>query len=285
MNAAIVGGDKRSILLAEALAADGHRVHCFANEKGEAKGCVKCRSLPSCLYGADCVILPIPAERNGFLNAPFSDERISAEELIAGIQPGQRLFGGGICEKLLSLAERVGCPVFDFLQDEGFTAANALLTAEAAVGLLIHDCDRAVFESRALVLGYGRIGRALSARLKALGSDVTVAERNEAVLKEAERAGMHALSLTELESRISAFDFILNTIPARILSSAALCSAAENAVLTELASAPGGFDESFAKNIGLKTIAAPGLPGKFSPRSSAQYIKGAICSAVSAGKE
>ena len=285
MNYAIVGGDRRSVLLAEILAADGHRVYCFANEKGGMTDCVKCRSLSSCLNGAESVILPIPAEKSGFLNAPLSDERIKAEELIAELHPGQRLFGGGISGRLSALAASGGVQVFDFLQDESFAAANALLTAEAAVGLLIHDCDRAVSGSRALVLGYGRVGRELASRLKALGSDVTVTERNETVLKEAERAGMHTFLLTELENRLSDFDFILNTVPARILSDSALCSAAENAVLMELASAPGGFDRKFAENIGLKTIAAPGLPGRFSPRSSAQYIKKLIYSALSAGEE
>ena len=285
MKYAIVGGDMRSVLLAEALAADGHRVFCFANEKGGMSSSVKRRSLPACLFDADCVILPIPAEREGFLNAPLSEERIEAGEIISDLRPGQRLFGGGISDRFSSLAAASGIPVFDLMKDEGFVSYNALLTAEAAVGLLIHDCDKAVLGSRVLVLGYGRIGRALVSRLKALGADITVAARSETTLSKAGSAGAHILKLAELESGIGAFDFILNTVPARILSSTALCSAAENAVFMELASAPGGFDGKFAENIGLKIIAAPGLPGRFSPRSSAQYLKKRICSAVSAGTE
>lgn len=285
MKYAIVGGDMRSVLLAEALAADGHRVFCFANEKGGMSSSVKCRSLPACLFDADCVVLPIPAEREGFLNAPLSEERMQTGEIISELLPGQRLFGGGISERLSSLAAAGSIPVFDFMEDEGFVSYNALLTAEAAAGLLIHDCDKAILGSRALVLGYGRIGRALVSRLKALGADVTAAARSETVLKEAGSAGAHILKLAELESGIGAFDFILNTVPARILSSSVLCSAAENAAFLELASAPGGFDRKFAENVGLKIMAAPGLPGRFSPRSSAQYLKKLICSAVCAGKE
>ncbi len=285
MRIAIVGGDRRSVLLAESLAADGQRVHCFANEKAEIKGCVKCSCLSSCLNGTDCMILPIPAEKNGFLNTPLSDEQITAEELIREAESGQKLFGGGISGKLLSLAEEREIQVFDLLREESFTVYNACLTAEAAVGLLIHDCDTAVLDSRALILGYGRVGKALASRLKALGSDVTVAARSDAALREAGNTGVHTLHFTELESRIGEFDFILNTVPARVVSSAVLCSAAENTVLTELASAPGGFDGTLAENIGLKTIAAPGLPGKFSPRSSAQAIKRYVYAAFNAGKE
>lgn len=285
MKYAIVGGDMRSILLAETLAADGHTVHCFANEKVEIKGCVECSCLPSCLYAADAVFLPIPAEKGGVLNAPFSDVRKSAEELLACLAPGQKLIGGAIDSRLLPLASSGGIQVFDLLKDESFAEFNALLTAEAALGLLIHDCDRAVLGSRSLVLGYGRIGKALSSRLMALGSGVTVAARSETALSAAKNTGVKTIELTELESGIGDFDFIINTVPARILSNTALCSADENAVFLELTSAPGGFDENLAKNVGLKVIPAPGLPGRFSPRSAAQYIKQLVYSAVNAGKE
>lgn len=273
MKYAIVGGDMRSVLTAEGLAADGHTVHCFANEKADIRGCVKCSCLPACIYGADWVILPIPAEKGSFLNAPLSDEVREAEDIIACLVPGQKLVGGDISEKLISLSETLGIYIFDLLKDESFAVFNAELTAEAAVGLLIHECDRAIYESRALVIGFGRIGRALSSRLVLLGGKAAVAARNENVLEEIESAGMHPLHIPELESCIGDFDFIINTVPARILSSSALCSVGDGSVLMELASAPGGFDANLARNIGLKTISALGLPGHFSPRSSAQYIK------------
>lgn len=273
MKYAIVGGDMRSVLLAESLAADGHTVHCFANEKAEIQGCIKCVCLQACLYGADWVILPVPTEKGSFLNAPLSDEIKHADEIISALVPGQKLVGGGISERLLSLAETGGIHFFDLLRDERFSVFNAELTAEAAVGLMIHKCDRALLKSRALVLGYGRIGRALLPRLKALGADVTVAVRSEAAFSGAESAGARGLYLSALERSIGDFDFIINTVPARILSSSALCSVGDSSVLIELASAPGGFDTNLAGNIGIKTITAPGLPGRFSPRSSAEYIK------------
>ena len=281
MKYAIVGGDMRSVLLAESLSADGHTVHCFANEKGKVHRAVRCSCLVSCLYGADCVVLPVPAERGGILNAPLSTEKKPTEEIITCLVPGQMLFGGVISDKLNSAAADAGVRVFDFMKDESFVLYNAALTAEAAAGLMIHDCDRAVLGSRALILGYGRLGKELSRILSALGCEVTVAARGAVAVS----VGMHTINITELENGIDGFDFIINTVPARILSSSALCTASEGAFLMELASAPGGFDAELAQNIGLKTVSAPGLPGRFSPRSSAQYIKEYIYTAVNAGKE
>ncbi|MBO5555974.1 MAG: dipicolinate synthase, partial [Oscillospiraceae bacterium] len=73
MRFAIVGGDRRAALLAELLLRDGHRVHSFALEEAALPAEIPREAcLQSCVYGADCVVLPVPAEASGFLNAPLS---------------------------------------------------------------------------------------------------------------------------------------------------------------------------------------------------------------------
>ena len=75
MRFAVVGGDRRSALLAGLLLRDGHRVHSYALEKAELPAEIpQDSSLQSCVYGADCVLLPLPAEKGGWLNAPLSEE-------------------------------------------------------------------------------------------------------------------------------------------------------------------------------------------------------------------
>ena len=121
-----------------------------------------------------------------------------------------------------------------------------------------------------------------------MGAETTVSARSVKALSEAERAGFHAVPIQELESAAGAFDYIVNTVPARVFSSAALCGVPEGALLLELASAPGGFDAELARNIGLKAVHAPGLPGRFSPRSCAEYIKRWLerhCPGERSGKE
>ena len=73
MKFAVIGGDRRAVLLCSMLARDGHRVQSFALEKAELPGEIpKAGCLQGCVYGADCVILPVPAEKGGFLNAPYA---------------------------------------------------------------------------------------------------------------------------------------------------------------------------------------------------------------------
>ena len=88
---AVIGGDRRAVLLCSMLARDGHRVHSFALEKAELPGEIpKAGCLQGCVYGADCVILPVPAEKGGFLNAPYAAGPLRMGELIAGCPASRR---------------------------------------------------------------------------------------------------------------------------------------------------------------------------------------------------
>ena len=100
MKFAVIGGDRRAVLLCSMLARDGHRVHSFALEKAELPGEIpKAGCLQGCVYGADCVILPVPAEKGGFLNAPYAPGPLGMDELIAALWPGQIVCGGKLSEK------------------------------------------------------------------------------------------------------------------------------------------------------------------------------------------
>lgn len=156
MKFAVVGGDRRSALLCALLSRDGHKVYSFALEKAELPEEVpRAGCLQGCVYGADCVILPVPAEKGGLLNSPLSSETLRMPELIGALWKGQILCGGRF-------------------------------------------------------------------------------------------------------------------------SDAMLCLAPAGTLLLELASPPGGFDRNLAENIGLKTVAAPGLPGKCAPYTAAELLRDTV---------
>ena len=92
MKFAVIGGDRRSAWLCALLEGDGHRVYTYALEKAELpKEVPKAGCLQGCVYGADWVILPTPAERGGVLNAPYSSEQLRLEAIISALWPGQVL--------------------------------------------------------------------------------------------------------------------------------------------------------------------------------------------------
>ena len=277
MRFAVVGGDKRTERLAAQLLRDGHRLRSFALEKAALPPEISREScLQSCVYGADCVLLPLPAERGGLLHAPLSSEELSMPALVEALWPGQLLIGGGLGEETVSAALRGGLRVADLLRRESLAVGNAALTAEGAIGRMIEQSEHALWGGRALVLGWGRIGRILALRLAALGAKVTVAARSARDRALAEALGCRAFAYEELEHCLGDMDFIVNTVPARVLTEGMLCLIRPDALLLELASPPGGFDRRLAQNIGLHALAAPGLPGETAPETAALLLRRAV---------
>lgn len=261
----IIGGDSRFYHLAKLLENAGNEALCFGLEKAEDD-----IEKSGGIEKADCYILPLPVEKGqGILNAPLSERSLNVHEILFDIPDGSLVLAGKIGDKLKNCPECRGIELYDYMQRPNFTVGNAALTAEAALWLLMNECDTALYGKSALIIGYGRIGRILAHRLKAMNMNVGIMSRNPEV-----RAITGALGYKPLSPRenISGFDMVINTAPAPVLPEGALSALEKDAYLLELASAPGGISRAEAAEFGLKYIAAPGLPGRYSPKSAAKLI-------------
>ena len=109
MKYAVIGGDERAAFLAVRLREAGHSVRCWALEKSSLAGKLpRTGCLEGCVYGADWVLLPVPAEREGRLHAPLSVQRPGMAELLGALWPGQVLCGGGFAPETSLAAVRAG---------------------------------------------------------------------------------------------------------------------------------------------------------------------------------
>ncbi len=286
MKFAILGGDSRSAALSALLAEDGHRVNTYCLEKApptagvSAAGC-----LQSAVYGADWVLLPTLAEKGGMLNTPLSAQSLEMEELISALWPGQVLCGGKFSPATSLAAVRAGLQVCDLMQRRDFTVGNAAITAEGAVQLLLSAAPRCLMGSHVLLTGWGRIASILAPRLHSLGAYVTVAARKAGDRAMAAAQNLGCCSFKALGLIIEDVDYVVNTVPAAVLEERLLRRMKKNAVLLELASAPGGFDAQAAQELGLKCIAAPGLPGTYAPESAAELIRETIYAIIAEEEE
>ena len=77
-------------------------------------------------------------------------------------------------------------------------------------------------------------------------------------------------------SYIGDFNFIFNTIPAPVLNRDVLKKLSRDTLLIDLAQAPGGTDFSYARNLNIKALYCPGLPGRVAPYTAAQVLKDAV---------
>ncbi|MBR5311139.1 MAG: dipicolinate synthase subunit DpsA [Oscillospiraceae bacterium] len=282
----IAGGDLRSLYLAKALKKDGYDTSVFLMEKaGISDELKEIKSLDE-FKNAENVILPLPCcDANGFIKTSFSDEKISITELVEHMQKGSVLMGGLVPEAVLNLAKEREMEVFDYYHREEFAVRNAALTAEAAAAKLMEMLSESISTVPVLILGHGRIGRLLSAILKALDAKVTVAARRFSELAWIRSEGMNPLEFRLLDAEIGKYRVIFNTVPAMVLDREKLVLMDKNAVIIDLASEPGGTDFAAAKELGITAEKALGLPGKFAPKTAGEIIKDTVLNILSEKEE
>lgn len=179
-------------------------------------------------------------------------------------------------------ADMVISPPWDpsarYARREEYQIAIARLTAEGAIALLRPETG--LSGAHILLLGYGRIARLLARELQKAGALVTAAARSGEQRAWAEAEGIEALPLDALSSALDRFDVIIGTIPAPVLTEPLLALVRKDALLLELASAPGGIDAAAAHERGLRYIRAPGLPAKYAPERAAVILRDAVYAAA-----
>ena len=179
-------------------------------------------------------------------------------------------------------ADMVISPPWDpsarYARREEYQIAIARLTAEGAIALLRPESG--LSGAHILLLGYGRIARLLARELQKAGALVTAAARSGEQRAWAEAEGIEALPLDALSGALDRFDVIIGTIPAPVLTEPLLALVRKDALLLELASAPGGIDAAAAHERGLRYIRAPGLPAKYAPERAAVILRDAVYAAA-----
>ncbi len=162
--------------------------------------------------------------------------------------------------------------VYDVTQSEEFLRRNAELTAEGALFAAMRAQERALMDCACLVVGWGRIGRALTERLVALGARVTVASRSERGMRLAQSRGADAVETARLAEALPGKKLVFSTPPFPVLCGEALKSVDPDACLIDLASPPYGVDVEAAHRMGLRAWREPGLPGRYCPESAARAL-------------
>ena len=146
----VVGRDARQLAAARALQNSGYTV-LGAEGAGQA----------------DYILLPMPMDA----------EAADLARILRAARPGTLALGGRISEPVRKAAQAAGVELVDYFLRPELACLNAVPTAEGCLALLMQLRQRTIWESEFLVLGYGRIGRAVARRLQALGGQVTIAAR------------------------------------------------------------------------------------------------------------
>lgn len=268
----ILGGDERQAHLAALLRGRGLLVLRPAlpcEDAVLAETVCRCRG----------VLLPYPVSRDGVFVSGAPDRAFRLDTVLAALTNGQWVVGGGFSPAQCAALDRAGVRWLDCAHSEMFLSANAALTAQGALRLLLCSTDDDLCAAQYLITGFGRVARAVAKLLCAIGCSVTVAARDPQQRTQAALLGCKAIDVAGLDA--SAFSVIINTVPHRLFSSDAAQRFRPDARYLELASPPFGTDKN---DVACAYLNGAALPGRFTPKAAARAWLPLIDAALNGGE-
>ena len=258
MEYVIIGGDARFDWLARLLRRRRARVGTLGREPVQGVPALGMEALE----GAERVVVNCPPRVPG--------AGIRLEAILAALPANARVFACGPAHP--DADDRV----VDLWADEALLLDNARLTAEGAVAAAMRASEAALWNMRCMVVGWGRIGRALTELLGGLGAKVTVASRSEAGRNRAVERGAESVPTEQIAEALPGHGLVFNTAPGMVLDAGTLEQADSDALIVGRASPPYGVDLRAAWALGLRAWREPALPGRYCPRSAARALLDAM---------
>ena len=270
----VLGGDLRQKTVAKLMEDEGFKVFSIAadDEKKPIDDIKK----------AQILILPIPVSTDGTtLNAPFAKGKILLSDVIERIDKNCLVLGAKMPKEAENALKRRGITYIDYFEREELIIQNAIPTAEGVIEIALSEMPITLFESRVLVVGYGRVGKVIAEKFAALGSRVCVSARKCADFAWIREKGLAAVHTDDIANAAQSFDLVINTVPAAVLTEKVLKNIRDDALILDVASKPGGVDFEAAKRLGKNVIWALSLPGKTAPITSGKIIKETVMNILS----
>lgn len=238
----VIGGDLRSVKLAESLRNDGNEVYTYGFKNYEGVSDMnEVDNLKDAIDDSDIIIGPVPCSNdNETINAVYSTDKIHINEVFRLISNKQIFIAGRISDKIAHMAQAYNVYTADILDREEMSVLNAIPTAEGAIQIAMQEMPITVHGSNFLVLGYGRIGKTLSKMLHGIGANVYCAARKYSDMAWAKSCGYTPVSINALGDYVPRMDVIINTVPALILNCSILGKVRKECLIIDLASKPGG---------------------------------------------
>lgn len=275
----IIGGDLRIVNLIELLAKDDFLVYTYGLENSEdlieCENVKKCASITELVGSSEIIIGPQPMMNDQEnISAPFSEEKIPIDELIAEMANKNKTFlAGKISESVEEKLKEGNIKSIDLLKREELVVLNTIATAEGTIQIAMENTQRTIHGSNILIMGFGRVGKVLAKMLDGIGAKVSCEARKNSDIAWIKAYGYNPIHLSELEGVLGNYDIIINTIPFQVLDEDRLKYVKKECTILDLSSNPGGVDRNAARRLGLKLIWALSLPGKVAPMTSAEFIK------------
>lgn len=266
-NIAVFVTDQRQKNLAEYL--PGKKV-LLDWHNAQKKGAVE-ELVENCGY----FIFPTPVSK---LNRYPKLEDMLKYELINEKHEDKTVIGGAFTDKWIEYLQQHKISYFDLMKDENVVQKNAHITAEATVAEILKYSAYSIYGQKIIVCGYGRCGKSVADLLAAMGAKVTILARSAKARQMARGNGHEAVDFSYGPEEVYGARTIVNTVPAQVIREPMIQEMHKDTVIIDIASRPGGVDLVAAERQEIKVVAALGLPGIYTTKSSAKVFADAVIS-------
>lgn len=253
----VIGGDDRLKILKGKLEAAGYSADSlglYKNDDGD-------------ISTSQVIVLPVPTTKDGVtVFAPLTARHIPLSYIYENTNKEQLIL---CCNYSFENRNYV-----DYGALDSYALLNSVPTAEGAIKIAIENTDYTLWQSRVLIIGYGRVGKILANRLKAMGCSVTVAARKPSDLALADALGLGYINTGNLNLKPLRYDIIFNTVDVKVIEDSSLKSCTADLIVD--LSTKGGLSLEAANGLGIKAIKAPGLPGKIAPKTAAEILTNTV---------
>lgn len=216
------------------------------------------------------IIFPTPVSKLKI--SPYEKGRLKADI----IEHKPRVYGGAFSGAVREWLEENSISYYDTALDSGVIAANAVITAEAVIALMATKSSYCINGNKVLLTGFGCCARAIATRLLALGAKVTVLARSREARIEATGLGCTACPFAYGPDEAYGTTVLINTVPALVVTDKIIYELQKDALIIDIASAPGGCDLEAIEESGIGFERALGLPGRYMTTSSGRILADCI---------
>lgn len=276
----IIGGDARYLEIIDALCKREANIYLIGYEKisFQQANIFQLQDAEVDFTKMDAIILPVHGTApDGKVTSSYSTKHFTLTKEMLQATAKHCVIYTGITNDFLDEATKNRQLEVVFARDD-VAIYNSIPTAEATLQLAIEHTTTTIHRANVIVLGFGRVGFTVARLFKNVGANVTVAVRKDTDIARITEMGMKPILIKDLREEIADNTICMNTIPSLILEKKVISAMNQNTLIIDLASAPGGTDFEFAKEKGIKTVHALGLPGKTAPKTAGKIIAKTIIS-------
>lgn len=241
----------------------GHTVAHLAAEGS----CGACDLAP--VREADAVLLPLPASRDGiYPTAAKGSNPPALSDIFAAAKPSCLFLGGQPSPAVRAAADG---EIIDYYTGEELVRRGAAATAEAAVAMASLDLPVTLAGTHFAILGAGRIAMHILTLLQAAGARISLFARAPAAR---ERAAARGADVYPIEAGVAPtippdVRAVFSTVPAMLFPAGGPMPP-RGSYFYDLG--VGAIDRTAAEAAGVSLPPSAGLPGKYSPESSAAWL-------------